>query len=1233
VTSSPASRTVRVFISSTFRDFGGERDLLMKRVFPELRRRARERFVEVIGVDLRWGITEEASQRGETLPICLREIERSRPYFLGLLGERYGWTPPADLYPEQLVAMQPWLREHAGGASVTELEILHGVLNNPEMAGRAFFHFRRSEASEARGPDFASEGEVERVRLGRLKARIRESGFPVQEFATPEELADRVTGDLWRLIDAEYPAEDVPDELERTRRSHEAYAAERRRLYVGQERAVAELIGRIEGASDEPGEAGSATRITVVTGESGTGKSALIANALAEYRVRRPEDVVIEHYVGSTTDASDPLRLMRRVAEEIRRLTGVAREIESDPEALVEQFATWLAEGAYWVRRTGGRLVLAMDALDKLSDETNLRWLPRILPPNLRIVVSTLEGESREILRKRQIVEVAARPFTAEVAREYLVETLARRGRTLPEGEIARIIAHPRATLPIYLKTLVEELSVFGSHEGLPERISECLKAKEPDDLFEVILERLEKDLGRDVVQKPLEAIWASPEGMSDDEIIGFTGVTPMELARMKLGLEGAVCELDGRVRRTHLYIARAIQHRYVSNDESQDAIHDKLARWWETSEESPRMAQSLLFHVYGIQDPGAQSSSMLRCLLAAHTGPSLLRQLTVSEIFYAWTIASRAASWQSEHETSHDVAESAMAASWAKWTRGPHADTCKTKALLKRAVDFFVFAKCKGQFAQSIVKDYVQACGDPEQEIKSLEELGDSVLAYQAASDFEIAAGDIESSIQYSEVQAKLCRRFHERSGTSSSFAALGFALSHLGNAYSKGGNLDAATASYRESLALARAMFAEDGRPWKRECLAVALGNVAICEMRIGNHRAALGVHREAVEELRCIVSLRETLESLWNLSLSLHELAVQENRYGSPAATNVALAECSNALREAARYLPDSRFQDKDWLVRHAGQSTTTTSIIERDIRILNAVQSLVETSDCEGLDSFDVIIAFLERHSPGRMWSFDLRTCRLSLLIARRRVQLRSTPESERILATRLHNLGFVLKETSDLAGARESLLECLEIEQRIDAGRDSETRCRRAIYRLRMIAEIDIEAGNVDHALVQYQQCLKAARRLFRRGVTPGFLNELEEFLIVIGDIELKLGRFHPANRRLRQRVTLIRWQWRGVKSLLHLNSLIWTLHLVGSSLLDADLPRDAESMLRRDRPRAEELERTCGEVTNHLDTCAAYWETLARAALMNGKSVDQVDFHAKAANLRRRIIDLAGGTT
>lgn len=54
--------TVRVFISSTFRDMHGERDLLTRFVFPELRAKARTRFVNLYEVDLRWGVSEEQTK-------------------------------------------------------------------------------------------------------------------------------------------------------------------------------------------------------------------------------------------------------------------------------------------------------------------------------------------------------------------------------------------------------------------------------------------------------------------------------------------------------------------------------------------------------------------------------------------------------------------------------------------------------------------------------------------------------------------------------------------------------------------------------------------------------------------------------------------------------------------------------------------------------------------------------------------------------------------------------------------------------------------------------------------------------------------------------------------------------------------------------------------------------------------------------------------------------------------
>lgn len=52
---SSAQRIVKVFVSSTFRDTQEERDLLVKRTFPELRHRCRQRHIESVKVDLRWG--------------------------------------------------------------------------------------------------------------------------------------------------------------------------------------------------------------------------------------------------------------------------------------------------------------------------------------------------------------------------------------------------------------------------------------------------------------------------------------------------------------------------------------------------------------------------------------------------------------------------------------------------------------------------------------------------------------------------------------------------------------------------------------------------------------------------------------------------------------------------------------------------------------------------------------------------------------------------------------------------------------------------------------------------------------------------------------------------------------------------------------------------------------------------------------------------------------------------
>lgn len=94
-----------MFISSTFRDMHAERDVFVRCVFPELRRRAAPHCLHLQEVELRWGVTEEESERATEL--CLSEVCRSQ-LLVGILGERYGHMPPRPLLPD--LPQYSWVR-------------------------------------------------------------------------------------------------------------------------------------------------------------------------------------------------------------------------------------------------------------------------------------------------------------------------------------------------------------------------------------------------------------------------------------------------------------------------------------------------------------------------------------------------------------------------------------------------------------------------------------------------------------------------------------------------------------------------------------------------------------------------------------------------------------------------------------------------------------------------------------------------------------------------------------------------------------------------------------------------------------------------------------------------------------------------------------------------------------------------------------------------------------------
>ncbi len=515
-------RQIRVFISSTFRDMQQERDRLVKFIFPQLRKLCESRAVVWNEVDLRWGITETESCEGKVLPLCLAEIERCRPYFIGLLGERYGWVP--ESYPKNLTNEQPWLKEHLHH-SVTELEIIHGVFKSPKMQDRSRFYFRDPKYLDLvpaeKKADFAAENPDYADRLARLKQRIRDEHAkgilkfaPYENYPNPEVLGDLILRDFTDIINQLYPVTDIPDPLDEEAARHEAYARSRRLAFIGRD----DLLKRINNhviAEDKP---------LILTGDSGCGKSALLAEWLTRWRKGHPEDLIVQHYIGSTPDSADWQGLVRRILGELKRAYSLADELPTQPEALYTALNDCLVKVA-----GQRRIVLVIDSLNQLTVHDIAYWLPFVFPSNVRVLVSCLVGDTLEALRYRKWPEITV-PLFSRADIEHASKAYFKLFAKTPDDSMLQALeASPATANALYLRAVLDELRQFGDYKELQQRTAWYLAAQDLPSLFERILTRWHEDYGRDpahpdLVRRSLCLLACSRFGLAEKELLDLLG-------------------------------------------------------------------------------------------------------------------------------------------------------------------------------------------------------------------------------------------------------------------------------------------------------------------------------------------------------------------------------------------------------------------------------------------------------------------------------------------------------------------------------------------------------------------------------------------------------------------------------------------------------------------------------------------------------------------------------------
>jgi len=591
-------REARVFISSTFIDMHGERDILTRVVLPEIKEKAKQRRVNVFEVDLRWGVTEEESASGKSIQLCLDEVDRCRPFFIGMLGERYGWAPEAYDVPDH--PRFHWLKDYPRGRSITELEMHFAALANPGAAPGAFFYMRDNLFMD-KVPDnyqryFEAGPPGAAQKMAELKQRIKASGvnfyehYPCQYGGVSEDghpsvssldfFGERVFHDLWGAISERFPAEAAPSNfLELERSFHQAFVHETTRNFVGRKDTMSAMSKFVQGYHHQ---------LMVLVGKPGDGKSSLMANFASQYATQNPRTFVLSHFIGASPTSSDIQSTLQRLCLELKTVFDLPDEIPTDFKELTNVFASLMEQASF-----KGKLVIIIDAVNQLDHKIQrahtLEWLPTKLP--CKFIISTTPGKAHENLVHRfasAYTEISMAALDLSDRQALVRQTLWQYHKKLDErpmnNQMRELLKKADSGNPLYLMVACEELRVFGLYEQVNERIKRM--SPQIPRLLEEVLKRLETDHGAEIIQNICSLLVASRGGLLEHELISMVPVDGFKWAALMRSLSPFLKPTgdSGEISFFHDSFKDAIRKKYFLIKKSESRYHGMLADYFQNN-------------------------------------------------------------------------------------------------------------------------------------------------------------------------------------------------------------------------------------------------------------------------------------------------------------------------------------------------------------------------------------------------------------------------------------------------------------------------------------------------------------------------------------------------------------------------------------------------------------------------------------------------------------------------
>lgn len=534
-----------VFISSTFKDMQAERDLLHEAVFPRLRKVMAEYGEDIQELDLRWGVdtanmSEEESGQA-VLKVCIDAIDRCKPFFIVLLGERYGWIPGTDIV--ESVRDERISRNYEDGMSITNLEILYGALSREDLFARCIFCFRSPAVNEEIEPEYRglyeAESDRHREHLLRLKKTIREKegavifDYRVQwdnrrhQISGLEEFGETVYALLTEMIRAEYAGqqpESTEEHLIREmQQTKERYLSSYIHRPIDELQILEHCVQFLRDWRDER------RKRVFIKAAAGTGKSALMAACAKALEGKEEKGWHSILYFSGNPGCQDKRTLKQVLCYRLEEILGQSHEkMPGSLEDRLNELNEKIGEK---------KIICFLDAAEQLTGEGKDGYLDVLsLCSHIYYVISALPSFSLEAGvtgSGMEFITVTPGAFSPENIRRMTDATVSRRGKKLDDTVSAAIQQKKGSGNPLYLTMLLQRLFMMDGEEfAAAEALAPGMEGlhrymmglilrmpEEPADMVRYLLEETGKHFGAEEFSLTAALLAQSREGLTEQEL------------------------------------------------------------------------------------------------------------------------------------------------------------------------------------------------------------------------------------------------------------------------------------------------------------------------------------------------------------------------------------------------------------------------------------------------------------------------------------------------------------------------------------------------------------------------------------------------------------------------------------------------------------------------------------------------------------------------------------------